>query len=181
MPISIKHAIWDRLSCTEGSQLHIYGYWHRVLCSIFPLCYIAVVSPVFTVLSPVFKRNTARVKVYLSMYGSIYFSLRCCWAHPLPPPPLCGLSDLPVNSCGCSELCLCYWKHPSKSAISYDVQMIGCAVFGYPFSFTGHRWRELPVMMMSFSLQCSQEEKPKKKRAREREKKQPSMELRQKL
>lgn len=34
--------------------------------------------------------------------------------------------------------------------------MIGCAVFGYPFSFTGQDWRELPAMMTSFLLRWTE-------------------------
>lgn len=79
-------------------------------------------------------------------------------AHPLPSR--CGLSDLAVNLCGCSELSLCYWKHPFNTPISYDVQMIGCAVFGYPFPIAGHDWSELPEMM---SLLCDASKKTQKK------------------
>lgn len=38
---------------------------------------------------------------------------------------------------------LCYWKHPSNTPISHDVQMIGCALFGYPFPIAGHDWSSL--------------------------------------
>lgn len=110
------------------------------LCVILQLCHQCLQAYLQ------FKKNTARIKVY----RYLYFSLWSCSAHPLPL--LCGLSDLLVNSCGCSKLCLCYWKHSSKSAISHDVQMIGCVVFGYPFSNTGHDWRELPRDDDEFAL-----------------------------
>lgn len=109
--------------------------------------------------------DAALIKVYPSaLYPSSNFlslspflSLLLSSARPLPS--LCGLSDLPVNSCGYSELCLCYWKHPSNTPISHDVKMIGCAVFGYPFPIAGHDWREQPEMM---GLLCDTAKKGKK-------------------
>lgn len=82
--------------------------------------------------------------VYRLLTFSLFCSLLPCAARPLPS--LCGLSDLPVNLCGYSELCLCYWKHPTNTPISHNVKMIGCALFGYPFPIAGHYWREQPVM-----------------------------------
>lgn len=94
---------------------------------------------------------------------SLFLSLLHSSARPLPSR--CGLSDLLVNLCGCSEQSLCYWKHPSNTPISHDVQMIGCAVFGYPFPIAGHDWSELPEMM---SLLCDTAKKEKKKQGRGR-------------
>ena len=120
---------------------------------------------------PSYKFMVISLALYCSCVTSLYSnSLSVCVSCLIflfvvrfsSSPPFCGLSDLPVNSSGCSELCLCYWKQPSKSSFSRDVQMIGCAVFGYPFSITGNDCRELPVMMTMTLLRCSQEEKPKK-------------------
>lgn len=142
-------------SLTQGSTNYISS-----------VLYCSCVTSVYSLIS-----SLKKIQPELKFIHLCIILVLCCSAHPLPPP--CGLSDLPVNSCGCSELCLCYWKHPSKSAISHDVQMIGCAVFGYPFSFTGHDWRELPVMMMSFLCDAAKKKSQKKKKK--------SMELRQKL
>lgn len=85
---------------------------------------------------------------------------------PLPSPCMRSLSDLPVNSCGYSELCLRYWKHPSNTPISLDVKMIGCALFGYPFQIAGHDWRELPEMM---GLLCDAAKRGREKKKRQEE------------
>ncbi len=112
------------------------------------LCHIAVVrlSLAFCVFIFQFWRCSSSQFVILSFhYHTFFLSLLLSPARPLPS--WCGLSDLPVNSCGYSELCLCYWKHPSNTPISHDVKMIGCALFGYPFPIAGHDWRELLEMM----------------------------------
>lgn len=110
--------------------------------------YCSCVTSVYNLIYSLKKIHPQLKIICLCILPRIFFCLWGCSAHPLPSA--CGLSDLPVNPGGCSEQCLCYWKHPSKSAISHDVQMIGCVVFGYPFTFTGQVWRELPMMMMSF-------------------------------
>lgn len=46
----------------------------------------------------------------------------------------------------CELLWLWYWKHRSNTPTSHDVEMIGCALFGYPFPIAGHDWRGEPEM-----------------------------------
>lgn len=108
-----------------------------------------------------FWRCSSFVKVCPYVYpSSNLLSLSLFLSPARPLPRLCGLSDLPVNSCGYSELCLCYWKHPSNIPISHDVKMIGCALFGYPFPIAGHGWREQSEMM---GLLCDSAKKKKEK------------------
>ncbi len=116
-------------------------------------------SPAFTVLSPSFE-DASIVKCPSVYPSSNFLSLFLFLSPACSLPSLRGLSDLLVNLCGYSELCLCYWKHPSNTPISHDVKMIGCALFGYPFPIAGHDWREQPEMM---GFLCDTAKKGKKR------------------